>query len=95
MLKAQQGLVCNPHGNKSGVDGSCVDFFIYWVNLISEISKAKCLQFSAGLLQRLRFQIDALSSSDVSDMPWVCPQFSVAAVSQKLLPYNIIAFKKN
>jgi hypothetical protein len=32
-------------------------------------------------------------SSDVSDMPWVCPQFCVAAVSQKLLPYNIIALK--
>ncbi len=31
--------------------------------------------------------------SDVSDMPWGCPQFCVAAVSQKLLPYNIIAFK--
>ncbi len=31
-------------------------------------------------------------SSDVSDMPWGCPHFCVAAVSQKLLPYNIIAF---
>ncbi len=32
------------------------------------------------------------SNSDVSDMPWVCLQFFVAAVSQKLLPYNILAF---
>ncbi len=30
--------------------------------------------------------------SDVSDMPWGCLQFCLAAVSQKLLPYNIIAF---
>jgi hypothetical protein len=28
---------------------------------------------------------------DVSNIPWGCPQFCVAAVSQKLLPYNIIA----
>jgi hypothetical protein len=33
--------------------------------------------------------------SDVSDMPWGCPQFCVAAVSQKLLQYNIIAFSNN
>jgi hypothetical protein len=32
------------------------------------------------------------TSSDVSYMPWGCPQFCVAAVSQKLLPHNIIAF---
>ncbi len=31
-------------------------------------------------------------SSDVSNMPWGCLQFCVAAVSQKLLPYHIIAF---
>jgi hypothetical protein len=31
--------------------------------------------------------------SDVSNMPWVCLQFCEAAVSQKLLPYNIIEFK--
>jgi hypothetical protein len=31
--------------------------------------------------------------SDVSDMPWGCLQFCVAAVSQKLLPNNIIAFE--
>ncbi len=37
-----------------------------------------------------RFQSE---SSDVSDMPLVCPQICVAAVSQKLLPYNIIVFK--
>jgi hypothetical protein len=29
---------------------------------------------------------------DVSDMPWERPQFCVAAVSQKRLQYNIIAF---
>jgi hypothetical protein len=33
-----------------------------------------------------------VSSRDVSDMPRGRPQFCVAAVSQKLLPYNIIAF---
>ncbi len=32
-----------------------------------------------------------VQSRDVSDMPWGgCQQFCVAAVSQKLLPYNII-----
>ncbi len=30
--------------------------------------------------------------SDVSNMPWGCLQFCVAAVSQKLLPYDIIVF---
>jgi hypothetical protein len=35
----------------------------------------------------------AAQGSDVSDMPWGCPQFCVAAVYQKLLSYNIIAFK--
>jgi hypothetical protein len=34
-----------------------------------------------------------LGVRDVSNMPWGCPQFCVAADSQKLLPYNIIALK--
>ncbi len=33
-----------------------------------------------------------IGSRDVSDMPWGCQQFCVAAVSQKLLPYNSLAF---
>ncbi len=33
-----------------------------------------------------------MRGSDISDMPWVCPQFRVAAVSQKLLSYNVTAF---
>jgi hypothetical protein len=37
--------------------------------------------------------IGLLQDKDVSDMPWGRPQICVAAVSQKPLPYNIIAFK--
>jgi hypothetical protein len=33
-----------------------------------------------------------VQARDVSDMPWGCPQLCVAAVSQKLLSYNITAF---
>ncbi len=48
---------------------------------------------------RLRPKHQTFVNSDVSDMPWGCFNFawqqfpSVAAVSQKLLPYNIIAFQ--
>jgi hypothetical protein len=38
--------------------------------------------------------LQAHLSRDVSDMPWGRPQICVAAVSQKLLPYNSIAFLK-
>ncbi len=41
---------------------------------------------------QLKLKIKAMHDNDVSDMPWGCPQFCVAAVSGKLLPYNIIAF---
>ncbi len=33
---------------------------------------------------------NAVTVSDASYMPWGCKPFCVAAVSQKLLPYNII-----
>jgi hypothetical protein len=44
------------------------------------------------LLSLLLFFFVVVVVSGVSDMPWGCPQFCVAAVSQKLLPYNILVF---
>ncbi len=50
--------------------------------------------YVAELELELKHHFDSplLQSRDVSDMSWGRLQFCVAAVSQKLLSYNIIAF---
>jgi hypothetical protein len=60
-----------------------------------DTSRGLCNGKQQGLVKHdssINKKINGSSASDVSDMPWGCPQFCVAAVSQKLLPYNIIAF---
>ncbi len=67
---------------------------VYWALPGVDRARREALEAQAAGAAPRCFNSTAASggqhtSSDVSDMPWVCSQFCVAAVSQKLLPYNI------